>query len=186
MRLVIALAVLGGCGANIVAGTEDDAGTDATGRRPDGGAVDARADAVADAPPCTAGDMHATAPDGSCLMLVLAPQSFASARLTCAGLGAHLAILTTPALDTAAEALVGTVDTFIGLSDEVTEGSFVWVDGTPLGFSNWELGEPNDGNGGTPEDCAIIAGARPEKKWDDRPCAASGNDSGLYAALCQR
>lgn len=186
MRLVLALAVLGGCGANIVAGTEDDAGPDATVRRPDGGAVDAAIDAVADAPPCTAGDARATAPDGSCLMLVRAPQSSADAKITCAGLGAHLAILTTAPLDTAAEALVGNLDTFIGLSDEVTEGSFVWVDGTPLAFSNWEAGEPNNGNGGTGEDCAIIAGARPAKGWDDRPCALSASGSGLYAALCQR
>jgi hypothetical protein len=187
MRLVIALAVLGGCGARIVARgdvTAEDAGdTDAAGRRPDGGAIDAAGDAA----PCTAGDMQATAPDGSCLMLVLAPVSFADAKVTCAGLGAHLAILNTAALDEAGEKLVDTVDTFIGLSDEAVEGSFVWVDGTPLQFSRWETGEPNDGDGRVAEDCAIIAGARLIGGWDDRPCAPSNEAAGgLYASLCQR
>lgn len=191
MRFVIALAVLGGCGAHIIAsgeGTAEDAGeTDATSRRPDGGAIDAAGDAAGDAAPCTAGDMQATAPDGSCLMLVLAPVSFADAKVTCAGLGAHLALLTTAALDEAGEKLVGTVDTFIGLSDEAVEGSFVWVNGTPLQFSRWETGEPNDGNGLVAEDCAIIAGSRLVGGWDDRPCAPSNDAAGgLYASLCQR
>jgi hypothetical protein len=186
MRLVIALAVLGGCGANLInAGGDEDAGVDATGRRPDASAVDAAVDAPIDARACIDGDARTIAPDGSCLILINAPQSFADGRVTCAGLGAHVAILSTAALDAAAEALVGARDTFIGLTDEVTEGQFIWVDGTLLGFSNWELGEPNDGNGSTSEDCAIIAGTRPAKGWDDRPCApvASG---GLYSVLCQR
>jgi hypothetical protein len=185
MRLVIALAVLGGCGARIVGSTDDAAGLDAAGRRPDGGG--GGIDAAFDAAPCTAGDMQATAPDGSCLMLVLAPVSYVDAKATCAGLGAHLAILTTAALDDTAEQLIDVVDTFIGLSDEAVEGRFVWGDGTPLQFSNWELGEPNDGNGRVAEDCAIIAGQRPEKGWDDRPCAPSNDAAGgLYASLCQR
>src|SRR5437762_357727 len=127
MRLVIALAVLGGCGARIIGSTDDAVGLDAADRRPDGGGDDGdgggggRIDAAFDAAPCTAGDMQATAPDGSCLMLVLAPVSYVDAKATCAGLGAHLAILTTAALDSTAEQLVDVVDTFIGLSDEAVE-----------------------------------------------------------------
>ena len=187
MRLVIALAVLGGCGARLLGSSDEAAGLDAADRRPDGGGGGGRIDAAFDAAPCTDGDMQATAPDGSCLMLVLAPVSYVDAKATCAGLGAHLAILTTAALDDTAEKLVDVVDTFIGLSDEAVEGRFVWGDGTPLQFSSWELGEPNDGNGRVAEDCAIIAGQRPEKGWDDRPCAPSNDAAGgLYASLCQR
>jgi hypothetical protein len=186
MRFVIALAVLGGCGANLInAGGDDDAGVDAIGRRPDAAAADASVDAPIDARACIDGDARTIAPDGSCLIMINAPQSFADARATCAGLGAHLAILSTLALDTAAEALVGTRDTFIGLTDEVNEGQFIWVDGTLLGFSNWELGEPNNGGGNGSENCAIIAGARAAKGWDDRPCAPVGT-SGVYSVLCQR
>ena len=28
-----------------------------------------------------------------------------------------------------------------------TEGTFVWVSGEPLGFTNWAAGEPNNNNG---------------------------------------
>lgn len=179
LGVVAAVALLGGCGASLDgANRVDDAS-------PDGPAV--RMDAAIDAAPCTGGDARAAAPDGSCLMLVVAPQTFADGKATCDGLGGHLAILLTSAVDDAAEALAGDLDTFIGLTDEVSEGSFVWVDGTPLGFTNWELGEPNDADGRHPEDCAIIAGTRAEKGWDDRPCAPSPEHSGgVYAVLCQR
>src|SRR5882672_5062159 len=99
MRLLIALAVLGGCGANLINAGGDDAGVDATGRRPDAGAVDAAVDAAIDARACIDGDARTIAPDGSCLIMINAPQSFADGRATCAGLGAHLAILSTAPLD---------------------------------------------------------------------------------------
>ena len=54
----------------------------------------------------------------------------------------------TAALDTAAEAYVGTVNTWIGASDLVTEGTFLWDDGSALLFTNWHTGEPNAGGSG--------------------------------------
>ena len=33
---------------------------------------------------------------------------------------------------------------WIGLTDEDTEGVFVWVTGEPLSYTNWNDGEPND------------------------------------------
>jgi hypothetical protein len=35
---------------------------------------------------------------------------------------------------------------WIGLTDVATEGTWVWADGTPLGFTNWAPGEPNNSN----------------------------------------
>lgn len=187
----LALAIGCGCGANLIdAGRNKDAGVDAPAPPPDAAPpIDAEVDAAPiDARACIDGDARMPAPDGSCLILINAPQSFDSATVTCQGLGAHLAILSTMALDTAGEQLVGTRDTFIGLTDRTTEGQFLWVNGTVLTFSNWEAGEPNNGGGGTLENCAIIAGTRPQKGWDDRPCAPVGGNtsSGLYSVLCQR
>lgn len=177
MRAAV-LVVLSACGVNVSGG-------------PPGAAIDAAelalTDAAIDAPPCTGGDARVVAPDGSCLMLITAKQTWTAAKASCAALGAHAAVLPDAAMDDAAESLAGDNDTFIGLTDEATEGTFVWIDSTPLTFSNWHTGEPNDGNGRYAEDCAVIAGARAGKQWDDRPCAPVGiPGSGAYAVICQR
>jgi hypothetical protein len=177
MRRVVALMLLGGCGATVEGSASDASSPPA----------DAAAGPPIDALPCVEGDAHQTAPDGSCFAMFTRLQTWTAAKATCAGIGGHAAILTTAAMDSAAEALVGTLDTFIGLSDEAQEGQFVWLDGTPLAFSNWHTGEPSDGGGAYPEDCVVIAGARATKQWDDRPCAPVANvGGGNYAVLCQR
>jgi Lectin C-type domain len=153
----------------------------------DGRSVDATPiDASVDARPCTGGTVAATAPDGSCLVHVTSPVTYAGAKVACSQMGAHLALLKTSQLDTFAEALIGTFDTWIGGSDAVTEGTFLWDDGTAFSFTNWHTGEPNNGGGGGEEDCVIIAGQRVGKQWDDRPCDSSEvPTSGTFAFLCQ-
>ncbi|XP_048853161.1 CD209 antigen-like protein C isoform X2 [Brienomyrus brachyistius] len=57
---------------------------------------------------------------------------------------------------------------WIGLTDSDHEGTWKWVDGTPLTTSYWMTGEPND-NGN--EDCVeIITGKDILKNWNDLPC----------------
>ena len=43
---------------------------------------------------------------------------------------------------------------FVGLNDRVTEGDFVWIDGTQTNEAKWENGEPN---GFTAENCGAIS-----------------------------
>lgn len=174
---VIVLVALGACGAEV----PDVAPVDAP------AAVDAAVtDTPGDARACTGGDASAMAPDGSCLLFFATPRTYGDAQTQCQLAGARLALLKTAEVDTVAEALVGSADTWFGLDDRATEGTFRWLDGTPLAFANWSLGEPNDGGGMYPEDCAIIAGARPTKQWDDRPCEPIPMiGGGLYATLCQ-
>lgn len=178
------LLALAGCDASLGGGGGSDSSVI------DAHLVDAHvADATPDAPRmCTGGNAAALAPDGSCLVHLTTPATYASAKIQCMGInGGHLALLKTAALDTFAESFIGTVDTWIGANDLVTENAFLWEDGTALAFTNWHTGEPNNGNnGGFQEDCAIIAGARLGKQWDDRPCDSSEvPTSGTFAALCQ-
>ena len=150
--------------------------------------IDGSVDAPPDARVCTGGDAAALAPDGSCLVHIKTPTTYANAKTGCTalGMGAHLALLKNAALDTFAESFVGTLDTFIGANDSATEGTFLWEDGTPLAFANWATGEPNNAGNAYQEDCAIIAGARASKQWDDRPCDATEvSASGSFAYLCQ-
>uniref|UniRef100_A0A8C9ZG35 C-type lectin domain-containing protein n=1 Tax=Sander lucioperca TaxID=283035 RepID=A0A8C9ZG35_SANLU len=57
---------------------------------------------------------------------------------------------------------------WIGLTDSETEGTWKWVDGTPLTTSYWISGEPNDVND---EDCVEIQNFYSEKSWNDRRCS---------------
>jgi len=56
-------------------------------------------------------------------------------------------------------------DFWIGLTDEVTEGIFVWVTGEPVTYTNWYEGEPNDYGAG--EDSTQI-GFSSVYSWNDQ------------------
>ncbi|KAM6995348.1 uncharacterized protein LKV04_007577 [Tautogolabrus adspersus] len=57
---------------------------------------------------------------------------------------------------------------WIGLSDQLEEGTWHWVDGAELeGLGFWKEGEPND-FGSRGEDCVEVS--RDEVKWNDAPC----------------
>ena len=43
---------------------------------------------------------------------------------------------------------------YIGFTDEVTEGDFVWLNGEPVTYTNWQDGEPNDSGGN--EDVTLL------------------------------
>jgi len=179
----LALLLLAGCGAELGGGGTKEGSeiVDANVRR-DAAVV------TPDARACTGGTAAMTAPDGSCFVFVNTPVTRAAAKLACANMNAHLAYLKNAQMDAAAEAFIGTTNTWIGATDIITEGTFVWDDATALVFTNWHTGEPNSGGSGATyqEDCVIIAGARVDKQWDDRPCDASEvANSGMFAYLCQ-
>uniref|UniRef100_A0A8D0G2I9 C-type lectin domain-containing protein n=1 Tax=Sphenodon punctatus TaxID=8508 RepID=A0A8D0G2I9_SPHPU len=56
---------------------------------------------------------------------------------------------------------------WLGLSDQKTEGKWLWVDGRPLELSFWSSGEPNNSN---KEDCASMD---VDGRWNDLPCTTS-------------
>ena len=53
---------------------------------------------------------------------------------------------------------------YIGLTDEVTEGTFLWVDGSQMTYSNWNAGEPNN-VGGVEHYVALNSNGT----WNDTP-----------------
>ena len=67
---------------------------------------------------------------------------------------------------------------WIGYTDVVTEGTFLWLDGSPFGYTNWNAGEPN--NAGGNENCTQMF---PNGKWNDLNCAL-GASSILEVGLC--
>lgn len=175
--LALALAVTAACGAELGGGGGGGGGPDA----PGGGG-----DASVDAAPCTGGDAAMRSPTGACFFLFNQQVTYVDAQAGCAASGAHLAILRNAQDAQVAQTLVGANTAFLGLTDQILEGTFVWSDGSSLIYTDWYAGEPNDGGGVYPEDCAVISGAR-TGQWDDRPCEPITDvGGGLYSYLCQR
>ena len=178
---VLALLALGGC-AEIF-------GLDETTTRV---SPDARDAAPTDAPrPCLGGDARSVDPvTGACYVFFASPSTRDVARTTCQALGAttRLASIQSASENTLIKNLSGTVDVFIGGSDEVTEGTFVWDDGTPFQLTNWNAGEPNNGGAaGFEEDCVVMLGASAIGAWNDVPCApTAGTTLGSFAFVCER
>ena len=65
--------------------------------------------------------------------------------------------------------VVSNSGTWIGLNDRTTEGTFVWQNGSALGYLNW-LGEPS---GGSSENCGNFRQAT--GFWRDGNCNTNQN-----------
>ncbi|XP_072020401.1 macrophage mannose receptor 1-like [Amphiura filiformis] len=57
---------------------------------------------------------------------------------------------------------------WIGLNDRAVEGGFTWTDTTPVEYTNWEPGEPNDYE--DVEDC-VESFMNPGRGWNDQECS---------------
>ncbi len=59
-------------------------------------------------------------------------------------IGAQLVVISDAHENAMIAAAMSENSAFIGLSDHEKEGTFVWVDGSPLTYSNWFVGQPNN------------------------------------------
>lgn len=64
------------------------------------------------------------------------------------------------------------IDLWTGFNDVALEGTFAWASGAPVTFTNWDLGEPNDGAGG--EDFCALRKNNPLALWNDLANAPTG------------
>lgn len=85
--------------------------------------------------------------------------TWTNARTACSNMGGHLVTVTTLAENTFIYNLWSSG--WIGLTDEVTEGTWRWVTGEAYSYTSWNGGEPN--NSGN-EDYIQFVGAG---KWND-------------------
>jgi hypothetical protein len=141
------------------------------------------------APPCDAGDTNVSGPNGECYMLFSAtPATWVDAAAACIALGngTHLAQVVDATEDALIIELAGTADAWLGGRD-LSEGLWLWTDGSSVAYTHWGTNEPNNGNGNGEEDCMIErkvgTTADPNYNvgtWDDRPCER------LYNYICER
>ncbi|XP_070971200.1 C-type lectin domain family 4 member M-like isoform X1 [Oncorhynchus clarkii lewisi] len=122
-----------------------------------------------------------TCPDGwrlwgsSCYFLSTEMKTWEESRLDCLNRGANLVIINSKEEQ---EFLFGLNNkrAWIGLSDSVTEGTWKWVDGTPLTTPSYWYSQQPDNGGDNPangeEDCVELNTEtwRPAKTWNDQSC----------------
>jgi len=97
------------------------------------------------------------------------------AGTTCKGWGYHLAKIEDAAENKWVVDTANSIDRtgwWIGLNDIAKEGTFVWADGSALGYSVWVQGQPNNGGfGGNDQDCVeIISNLVSGYGWNDGEC----------------
>jgi hypothetical protein len=145
---------------------------------------DAGAEAAAPVP-CT--EASGVPFHGHCYFALDTASSWDDAQAACASSGAHLATLTTAAEQTAAAAIVQTVDRWIGLrrptGAAVVDASYAWVTSEPRGFANWSASQ-NEPDGSCPT-CTVAGTAECARvqtngTWADDACAVK------HPALCER
>ncbi|XP_068924481.1 pulmonary surfactant-associated protein D-like isoform X2 [Petaurus breviceps papuanus] len=96
--------------------------------------------------------------------------NFEIAFATCRQAGGQVASPRNAAENEAVQKIVTAYNkaAFLGMTDDKTEGKFIYPTGEPLGYSNWAPGEPN--NDGDKEDCIEIY---TNGKWNDKQCGES-------------
>uniref|UniRef100_A0A8C0HSZ2 C-type lectin domain-containing protein n=1 Tax=Balaenoptera musculus TaxID=9771 RepID=A0A8C0HSZ2_BALMU len=106
---------------------------------------------------------------GSCYLFSWTQSDWKSAVSACQDIGAQLVIIKSP------EEQVGWIwyvrynkPTWIGLSDHHNEGSWKWVDNSPLQLSFWKKGEPNNHED---EDCVELY----NDGWNDGKCSTQNS-----------
>jgi len=84
-----------------------------------------------------------------------------TARTNCSNMGGHLVTITSSGEQSFLFGLWPSG--WIGLTDEVTEGTWRWVTGESYSYSNWNSGEPN--NAGNEDYVQFVSNGR----WNDLP-----------------
>ncbi|XP_028993469.1 CD209 antigen-like protein E [Betta splendens] len=109
----------------------------------------------------------------SCYLLSSRSGPWTVGRNDCIRRGAHLVVIKSREEQTFVSGITKKA-AWIGLSDRGHEGSWTWIDGTPLTSNSaqfWWKDEPNNSGPTGDEDCVEITGYR--ARWNDMRCDAS-------------
>nr|XP_046224287.1 CD209 antigen-like protein A [Oncorhynchus gorbuscha] len=112
----------------------------------------------------------------SCYYITNEKKTWTQSSEECQEFGADLVIINSKEEQVFINGLYQTKNNvWIGLTDSVTEGTWKWVDGTPLTTANWERGQPN-GNNGTDQDCGeFVYHPTSQGWWNDEKCSNKQN-----------
>ncbi|MHA1946795.1 MAG: LamG-like jellyroll fold domain-containing protein [Candidatus Hodarchaeales archaeon] len=100
------------------------------------------------------------------------------AKADCEAQGGHLVTISSKEENAFVSNLAGSENIWIGLTDEIHEGSWQWANGESLIYTKWDSEEPNDSGAG--EDYAMMYG---NGLWND--AGPPGSSDEIYAYVCE-
>lgn len=92
----------------------------------------------------------------------LNPETWEDAKLICENLGYHLVTISSYDENIFIEGITQGETSWIGFTDQLEEGNWVWVTGEPVTFTSWNEGQPDDWGEG--EDYGLFEGS---EFWND-------------------
>ena len=105
---------------------------------------------------------------GHAYLYVAMAATWTTAKANCEALGGHLVTINSAEENAFVASLFSTGKAWIGATDAVLEGAFVWNNGEPVTYTNWYAGEPN--NSGNEDYVEMLAGGL----WNDRNNLSQG------------
>jgi len=119
------------------------------------------------APSTSSCDAGYTTVGSKCYKVVTSSANYLQAILGCVASGATLATVSSQTEQDAVFALTGATGAWIGLTDFLNEGTFSWVDGSAVTYTNWRQQPLQPNNGNNNQHCTQV---RPDGDWDDVIC----------------
>uniref|UniRef100_A0A8C7MJW5 C-type lectin domain-containing protein n=1 Tax=Oncorhynchus kisutch TaxID=8019 RepID=A0A8C7MJW5_ONCKI len=115
----------------------------------------------------------------SCYYVSTEKKPWKESRQDCRDRGAHLVVIKSQEQQTLVNLLCGVKNyVWIGLTDSVSEGTWKWVDDTPLTTKYWNSGEPN---GDVAENCGYFYSRSSDTgAWWDYDCSYE------YRWICEK
>uniref|UniRef100_A0A3Q3MNG6 C-type lectin domain family 4 member M-like n=1 Tax=Mastacembelus armatus TaxID=205130 RepID=A0A3Q3MNG6_9TELE len=110
--------------------------------------------------------------DTSCYFLSTTKKNWTESRKDCIARGGDLVVIDSWDEQVFLNGLLQThQNAWIGLSDALNEGTWTWVDKTPVTTTYWQVGQPNNFSGG--QDCGeIVRKSSATQTWNDDGCFA--------------
>ncbi len=117
---------------------------------------------------------------GAHYQLITETTDWRSAKERCEKMGGRLVCVHNKKVQEFVARMAGGKRVWIGLTDQVTEGVWTWVDGTPLKFSAWGDQQPDSAH-----DDEDFVNLRPDGTWNDAILTGPSEQLRVLGFICE-